>query len=205
LLVRALARGATLVDAAYYALPALSWQCVLIGDPLYRPFAVPLDAQWANLKKLPPRLAGYAALRRMHQLDALNRRDEATAFLRTAQREAPSLAVGLALARRLHEAGDDAGAAGALGFAALLKTYRTDEWALAREAALLFDACARPALAVDAWKNLLSATALPRELREPWLTDAKKSAVAAGNQAQADLWQKEFDLLTAPPPAPEKK
>jgi hypothetical protein len=40
-LVRALLRGDNLVDAAYYALPALSWQAVLIGDPLYRPWAVP--------------------------------------------------------------------------------------------------------------------------------------------------------------------
>ncbi|WP_197456732.1 TIGR03790 family protein [Cephaloticoccus primus] len=33
-----LARGERLADAAYAALPALSWQNVLIGDPLYRPF-----------------------------------------------------------------------------------------------------------------------------------------------------------------------
>ena len=30
----------TLGDAAYYALPTLSWQAVLIGDPLYRPFKI---------------------------------------------------------------------------------------------------------------------------------------------------------------------
>jgi uncharacterized protein (TIGR03790 family) len=39
LLVQALARGMTFGDAVYYALPALSWQCLAIGDPLYRPFA----------------------------------------------------------------------------------------------------------------------------------------------------------------------
>jgi uncharacterized protein (TIGR03790 family) len=39
LFARALLRGDTLVDAAYYALPALSWQAVLVGDPLYRPLA----------------------------------------------------------------------------------------------------------------------------------------------------------------------
>ncbi len=36
----ALSRGWTLGDAAFYALPTLSWQAVLIGDPLYRPFKV---------------------------------------------------------------------------------------------------------------------------------------------------------------------
>ena len=101
LLLRALVRGATLVDAAYYALPALSWQCVVVGDPLYRPFAVPFDEQWKKLRSLPPRLAGYAALRRAHQLDALNHRDEATALLRDAQRDVPCLALGVALANEL--------------------------------------------------------------------------------------------------------
>lgn len=38
LLVAALARGQNFGDAAYYALPALSWQAIAVGDPLYRPF-----------------------------------------------------------------------------------------------------------------------------------------------------------------------
>ncbi len=39
LLVRALGRGKNFGDAVYYSLPALSWQEVAVGDPLYRPFA----------------------------------------------------------------------------------------------------------------------------------------------------------------------
>jgi hypothetical protein len=205
LLLRALARGATLADAAYYALPALSWQAILIGDPLYRPFAVPFDEQWKNLARLPPRLAGYAALRRMHELDAANQHDEATAFARAAQREAPSLAVGVALARRLRDAGDTDNAGRALGFAPLLKSIPTDQWALAREAALLLETAGRPVLAVEVWRNLFSDGTVPRELRELWLPDAKKSALVAKEVAQADAWQKAFDALTAPPSAPEKK
>lgn len=34
-----LLRGHTLVEAAYMAMPVVSWQGVVIGDPLYRPFA----------------------------------------------------------------------------------------------------------------------------------------------------------------------
>ena len=34
-----LLRGFTLAEASYMALPSLSWQAVVIGDPLYRPFA----------------------------------------------------------------------------------------------------------------------------------------------------------------------
>jgi len=38
LLIQALARGWSWGDAAYFALPALGWQAVAVGDPLYRPF-----------------------------------------------------------------------------------------------------------------------------------------------------------------------
>ncbi len=31
--------GASFIESAYYSMPALSWQAVAIGDPLYRPFA----------------------------------------------------------------------------------------------------------------------------------------------------------------------
>jgi uncharacterized protein (TIGR03790 family) len=195
LLLRALARGATLAEAAFYALPALSWQAILIGDPLYRPFAVPFDQQWKNLSHLPAGLAGYAALRRMHQLDAANQRDEATALARIAQHDAPSLAVGVALAHRLRDAGDHDGAARALGFAPLLKSFPTDQWALAREAALVLETSGRPAQAVDVWRNLFSDGAMPRELRVPWLRDARQSALAAKDTAQADAWAEELDRL----------
>ncbi len=206
LLLRALARGATLVEASYYALPALSWQTVLIGDPLYRPFAVPFDEQWKNLTRLPPHLAGYAALRRMRQLDAEHRGDEATAFARKAQRDAPSLAVGVALARRLVAAGDGAGAMSALAFAAQLPDFPTDQWALARDAAQILEAGGRAGRAVAVWRALLAAKDMPRELRVAWLPDARKSALAAQDSTQAEAWQKELDILNPPPPpAAEKK
>lgn len=38
LLLRSLARGDTMGDAAYHALPALGWMSIFVGDPLYRPF-----------------------------------------------------------------------------------------------------------------------------------------------------------------------
>ena len=72
-----MSRGEDLVDAAYYALPVLSWQSIVIGDPLYRPFAVPLSAQMKDSAALPPKLAGYAVIRRMNLLDAAGRKAEA--------------------------------------------------------------------------------------------------------------------------------
>jgi len=202
LLLRALARGATLAEAAYFSMNALSWQAVLIGDPLYRPFAVPLEQQIAQLTKLPALLAGYAALRRMNELDAANRRAEATAFGVAAQRDVPSLAVGVALARRFRAAGENDRAGNALGFAALLKEFEVNEWALAREAAVLLVECGRAARAVDVWRTLLARPGFTRELRIAWLPDARQAALAAKDYTQATAWQVEWIELTTPP---EKK
>ncbi len=195
LLLRALARGATLGEAAYYAMPAMSWQAILVGDPLYRPFAVGLADQMKNLTRLPSGLAGYAILRRMHELDGAGRHDEALALARAAQRETPSLAVGLTLAQRRLDAGDRESAANAMGFASLLKSFPPDQWALAREAAILLEKCGQAARAVDLWRTLLDEAAMPRELRVPWLSDARKTALAAGNIAQAEAWQGELDRM----------
>lgn len=190
LLLRALARGWTLVDAAYYALQALSWQEVLIGDPLYRPFAVPLDDQLARLSQLPPALAGYAVLRQMHRLERGKHEAEATALAVTAQHAAPSLAVGVALAQRLRAADDPDGAANALGFVPLLKNFSATEWAVAREAALLLEACGRPKRALEVWRTLFADEAMPKEARVPWLRDAVKCARLAKEEAQAAAWEK---------------
>jgi len=35
-------------EAALFAERGLSWQAILVGDPLYRPFAVSLEEQWEH-------------------------------------------------------------------------------------------------------------------------------------------------------------
>lgn len=203
LLLRALARGDTWGDAVCYALPVLSWQAVAIGDPLYRPFAVSFEAQWGNRAHLPPRLAGYAVLRKMNQLDAADKAAEATALARAAQREQPSFAVGFELAQRLQAAGDAKGAADTLGFVPLLGNYRTDEWALARNAAALLVECGQPAGATATYRNIFRAKNLPRELRVAWLPEARAAAVAAHDSEQAETWQREMNALSESAPVPQ--
>lgn len=79
LLHQRLLRGYTIGEASQMALPALSWQAVLLGDPLYRPFRGDLEVnvndkedrdykalrhaqrQWGdNPEKLVPKLRTYA-------------------------------------------------------------------------------------------------------------------------------------------------
>jgi len=188
LALRALARGDNLVDAAYYAMPELSWQGIVIGDPLYRPFAVALEAQRAGADKLPPALAGYAALREANLLGARRKPDEALAVLRQAQRDTPSLALGVALAQHLKISGDPAGAVTALSFAAQLEYFPVDQWGLTHEAAELIAACGKPAAAVEIYLHLFAVKELPRELKMAWVADARKAAFAAGDSAHAVEW-----------------
>lgn len=198
LLLRALARGETWGDAVYYSLQVLSWQAVAIGDPLYQPFAVTFAKQWENRSTLPPRLAGYAVIRKMKQLEAAGREMEALALAREQQQQQPSLAIALALAQRLQSEGETGVAARTLGFVALLDYIRPDEWALAQEAAAVLKACGDYAGAKRVYQNLLRQKSLPRELQQAWLPEAIAAAIAADDDALAETWRKALASLTKP-------
>ena len=189
LLLHGLARGWTLGEAAYYALPALSWQSVLIGDPLYRPFRVEFSEQWKNRQGLPASLAPYAVLREMHLLDAEKKPADALAIAHASMDESPSLVIGLALAQRLAQAGDAAGAAREVAFARFIKTFGPQEWALAVEAARLLAAGGQAGQAEEVFKNLLSSDDLPSAARAVWLPAARDAALAAHDSAQAVQWE----------------
>jgi uncharacterized protein (TIGR03790 family) len=199
LLVRALLRGEAFGDAACYAQPVLSWQTVVIGDPLYRPFPK-TGALHA------PAEGSYATVRQMLALEATGQPEDALALARRTQEEHPSLVVGLALAQRLHAAGDQAGAAAALAFVPGLGAFRTDEWALARESAHLLTEGGRVAEALAVWRNLLDGPSLPAGLCRVWLPEAIELARRARYSHQAAIWHAALQPLierASPPSAKE--
>lgn len=194
-LMRALARGASWGEAVYEALPALSWQAIAIGDPLYRPFAVGLETQRASRANLADADWAGVQLRRIHQLERRGQAAEALEVLETVQREQPSLAGGLALAERRLRQGDREGAGRALESAGKQAGFGPPEWGLAREVALALAAAGRARVACDVWKILLRAPGLPRETRLLWLPEAASVAAAAGEPALATSWNEERRLL----------
>lgn len=196
LLLRLLAQGRTLGDAAYFAVPCLSWQNVVIGDPLYRPFAVNAAQQWAGRENLPASLRPYATLREINRLRNAWQVTEAIALARTAMKEQPGLALGVALARMLQDEGDTSGAIEALGFARYLRVTRSDEWALWQQAAALLDACGAPEPALAIYRALLATAELPADLQQTWLTEGIRVARAARNFTQATDWEREAAALT---------
>lgn len=200
LLLQALARGRNLGDAAYYALPVLSWQAVLIGDPLYRPFKVTLEEQERLGPALPPALAPYAVIRRANLLWGEGKPAAALAALRTGMREQPGLALGLALAKMSLAGGDAPAAVNALGFAPVLRQFRPQDWPLAREIAGFLAAHGGRPAALRVYATLVRTKAPTPEAHKALLMDARATADAAGDLALSLEFARQLNELAAPPP-----
>ena len=97
LLLQGLQQGLTAGEAAWYATPSLSWQGVIIGDPFYQPFAVPLDQQVARFNQHPHRLGAYAGWRAWLLKSADKANPPSLSILEDTYQQYPSLALKLAL------------------------------------------------------------------------------------------------------------
>ena len=197
LLFKGLAQGMTLGEAAYYSLPSLSWQNVLVGDPLYRPFQRSLTEQWIRRDEISPRLIPYLVLREMKRLQSAGLSDDALALARREQKERPSLPVGVALAEMLTERGDTVGAARALGFAHYLKKVDVNSWGLLAATVPFLIAGDSAKEGLEVYRNLLALKLVPKALRKQWLKEGIKVAHAADDMRQAIDWENEKTRLVA--------
>lgn len=168
LLVKALARGDRFGDAAFYAEPALSWQAIAIGDPLYRPLAVPLEQQRENRAGLAATASAYVTVREMQRLEAAGETAAAETLGRSALESAGALPLALALAQRDERAGRPKAAAAEFARLAWPDVFPADEWGLAESAAALLKRVGAFAAADEIERRLLSDPALPNELRTAW-------------------------------------
>ena len=163
LLLVVLRAGGNFGDAVASAQPALSWQSIAVGDPLYRPFAVTLDEQLAQRSQLPPERVDYAVIRQSHRLESVGNETEALALLRrefAARRSAP---LALALAEKLDRSGDRAGAVATL--AGLAGELAPGEWGLWRAVAQKLSALGAGEAARGLYRRWLGMAGLPEEIR----------------------------------------
>jgi hypothetical protein len=203
LILRALARGDTLGDAAAYAVPVYSWQAIMVGDPLYRPFKVSFAEQWARRDKFPPESQAYLVLRRMRELERAGRRDAAIWAGVEAQKTRFSLAVALAITDLQKAAGDTAGMRQNLEGAAKRRNFTTNEAPLAVMLARRLGETGDAKAAFVVWMNALANRNLSKDTRVQWLPEAREAANRAGETRQSLRWDEEHRDLTAPPPAPD--
>ncbi len=195
-----LADGATVGDAAAYAISALSWQGVLIGDPLYRPFARPLEQQLTaggnGDESDEDRLAGYAVIRRMNlglrEGEGKAAVDAAETFLR----DHPHWALAVAVAKAREAEGERRAAR------LVLERFLDDmpqpavmEILVAREAADLLATLGERKKALKVYEAVLESETAPDVLRSVVLRSGVELAQRAGDSKRARKWRTELDRL----------
>ncbi|MFZ9746931.1 MAG: TIGR03790 family protein [Opitutaceae bacterium] len=195
LLLRRLLTGATWAEAIFHALPALGWQAVALGDPLYRPFARSLEEQVAAPSSLAAEGRSHAWLRRVRELLRMGRAAEAERLLERARDEAPDAGVAVWAARRELANGRPTAALAWLLGAPAGEGGGAAGWALRADHAGMLAAAGRPDAAVPRWAALLGEATLPAGLRRGWLPRAIEAATAAGAAAAAERWRAEWAAL----------
>lgn len=195
----ALAEGWNFADAAYFALPALSWQPIAVGDPLYRPFAVGIEEQLEQVGDPLTILEDqYVILRKARLLEASGDAEGARRAVERGMRETPGLALGLERARILEEAGEKKKALKSLAFLAQLKPASSVEWGLYGELADRLHRLGDPRAALEIYRSL-EKLPLPEPVLLAFLKRGIKVAEDAGEARLAIDWQAR---VTPPPPTP---
>ncbi len=128
ILVDRLCRGLPWADSLYLSMTVLSWQTTVLGDPLYRPFAVPLDEQVKRMEAAGDVEVDWAYLRRINLLVREGRLNVALRYARerVRLRDSPLLREKLADLFVLNELPDEA----VLQFELALKQATSGEMAV---------------------------------------------------------------------------
>ena len=199
-----LLKGGNFGDAIMMSTPALSWQAVAIGDPLFRPFKTGLEAQLKNSADDP--FASYATIREINRLLADEGWDVAIAFARSRFVNQPSLALAYRLAKLYEEAGEDKASVEVLRIIRYMTVFSVDEYVLARNIASLLHKQGESELALKLFQNLLSERNLDRRLKISLYERGAPIAEAMNEPVLAARWNLEARNLKNPPtPNPAKK
>ncbi|MEO6995507.1 MAG: TIGR03790 family protein, partial [Lacunisphaera sp.] len=195
LLLKALSEGKNFGDAAYYALPVLSWESIAIGDPLYRPFKVSLERQERHLDQLPAELAPYVLMREANLLLLQGKRGDAWTLLRTALKKRPGLLLTLACAKLAFSLNALPEGIDALKVINDSVEFRPEDWPLVLQVASLLAAHnARPE-ALKIFARLVKMKAPTANDQRLLLVEAKGVADAAKDQGMAEEFARQFEAL----------
>ena len=199
----ALLDGWTFGDAAYLALPGLSWQAVAVGDPLYRPFKVSLEEQLEAVGH-PARILEdqYVVSRKIHLLQQAGQVEEAIRLANRAMRETPGPSLGLLRARLLMENGRNEAAAKGLALFASLPADDPMDWGLLAEIADTLNAVGESSPALNIYRNL-ERQQMPEKVQLAFLKRGISVAQDAGQPGIATEWQTRVN--PPKPPEPETR
>lgn len=185
---KALQEGRPAGEAAYYALPVLSWQAVFVGDPLYRPFLVDLNEQLKARVRPGDSLAQYVYLREVERLKAAGKSTEALEYARKRFRDAPGLALGYAIAQMEEAAGNRSAAISALDFVGTYPKFAVDEQGLAYVIANFLNEQGAKGGALKIFETLLEKSRLTKNALKAYLPDGIQLANQLGRVDLAEKW-----------------
>ncbi|HUJ12139.1 MAG TPA: TIGR03790 family protein [Verrucomicrobiae bacterium] len=190
-----LLNGAPFLEAAYYSEPALSWQTTFVGDPLYRPFAVPLDEQIERLEKAHNPDVEWAYLRQANLLAANGEPGEAEGLCRDKAEALGSKVLYERLGDLLRVTHRDAAAV-----EAYQKAVREPEKSpyqfirVATKMASAYESNRQPAQALTVYEGLIQSYPANGNVID-WYRRAHDLAQAAGNRAKEKSLQAKIDEL----------
>lgn len=178
--------GGNFGDAIMMSTPALSWQSVAIGDPLYRPFIVSLEDQLNNSQK--NQFAAYASIREANRLFEDEGADAAITFVRSKFMAQPSLALAYKLAQLYAKEGKDREAVEALKFVRYISVFSLDEIVLAQKIANFLNKKGEGELAFTVYRKLLEGRDLHKNLKISLFEGGAPVADAAGESLIGSRW-----------------
>ncbi|MFP4165556.1 MAG: TIGR03790 family protein [Opitutales bacterium] len=189
ILLNHMLEGRSFGEAAYSSNPALSWMGVAIGDPLYRPFQVDLDAQLKNSDKR--RFGNYAVLRQINRLVASGQEEQAFEFARKRFEKRPSLPLAYRLAGLYAERDQKEAALKTLDLLAYMNAYERDELALVRRMADLMGRLGDNSEALNIYRKLINREDLSKKSRIFLLEKGAAIAEDANDNTTAARWKEE--------------
>lgn len=191
-----LLKGGSFGDAVSVSNPALSWQTVAVGDPLYRPFKLGLEEQLERSMDGP--LAGYLGLRQLNRLQAQSGDEAALAYARRLFVTHPSLAVAYRLAKLYENASRPQAAVEVLKLIRFINSFTRDEYALVQRIANKLHKHGESRMAFEIYEKLLADRAVAKDLRLALLDGASPLAAAVGEAALASRWRLESQTIKNP-------
>ncbi|WPJ95217.1 TIGR03790 family protein [Coraliomargarita algicola] len=189
--------GGNFGEAVALSLPALSWQSVAIGDPLYRPFKVSLEEQLKESKDTT--FAAYASIRESNRLLATEGSEAAIAFARSRFVSQPSLALAYRLAQLYAAAGKEREGVEALKIIRYITKFSVDEFVLVQKIANFLHKHDESELALRLYKNILEERDLDKRLKISLYEGGAPVAQASGEAALSSHWLLEARKLKTPP------
>jgi predicted Zn-dependent protease len=195
IIIHALAEGRCLGDAAALATPAYSWQNVLIGDPLYRPFALSRSEQWERRGAFDDDQFAYVVIREINRIKREGPVEQAMQTAEEALRERPSLLLAWKVAQLYREAGNAPAAQRILEPYLGFEDIRPDWVPLIADIAQFLSERGESAKMLAIYQRLLTANTVSPEQKLALLAPASKAAESAGAADVANVFRKIAETL----------